>query len=223
MRILFFIFIPILTFAQNYTLENIGDNNLFNHFSPVYEYPNSGNIIVLRRKEELGLFIYSDSSKTQHIMLRFYEAGMISIIITDLKFNIKSNDSTFVYCTSGNVKTFYPNGRLRSEYVLDSLGNVEEEIKQYTYKGTKLKPIRFEHGKVSEGIYIEKWSSGYYISIYKNSRIKKEYFLNLGVWYSVDNRIVKSQINEKSQLRKIKLDYSLEKEFELIFPMDTNR
>jgi antitoxin component YwqK of YwqJK toxin-antitoxin module len=223
MRTLFFIFIPILTFAQNYTLENIGDNNLFNHFSPVYEYPNSENIIILKRKNEIGLFRYTDSSKTQQLMQRYYETGMISMIITNLNFKLKSNDSVFVYCTSGKVKTFYPNGRLRNEYTLDSLGDVEDEIKQYTENGTKLESIRFKHGKVYEGAYIEKWSSGYYFCFYKNGRIKKEYYLNLGIWYKVENRNVKSKIRGKYQLRKFKQDYSLEEEFALIFPMDTNR
>lgn len=230
MKILFFILFSSSCLAQNYTLEDIGDDYLFDHFSPVYEYPNSEKIIITRRNNRIGLLIYTDSTKSQHIMQRFYNNGMISLVITDLNFKVVAKDTTFVYCTSGNVKTFYPNGRLRTEYTLDSIGNIEGILKQYSFNGNELQSIYFSNGKVSKGTYIEKWNDGYYFYFRKNEKMVKEYYLSSGVWYKVENRNVKSTIQKKSELRYLKRnfrvlnkDYSLNEEYAITYPLGTNR
>ena len=217
MKLFILMMFPFIIFAQKYTLEEIGDDYLFSPFSIVYTYTylDDGIEVVKRNSNNLGLFIFIDSSKLSSIVQRYYETGMISMIITNFEFNIRINDSTILYCTSGKVKTFYPNGKLRTEYYLDSLGKIVGELKQYSIDGQKLNSIKFKNGKIWSGIYIcEYGNQSFFISIIKKGIERHCLYFREGFWYDKEN----NTIRENKILKKIKQTYYLLNNYALIFP-----
>lgn len=225
MKILLTAFLlPVLAHSQDYTLEDIRDDNLYNHFTPIFTYPNSDNLVVNRDSSSLGMFLFYDSLNNIRLMERFHRNGQVSLIIRNLSFNIRVTDSTFNYCTTGNVNTYYSDGKQRSSYTLDSLGEIEGSIQFYSRKYEKPILIRMVNGKIYDGVYIDRWIRGCFVERIKKGNSKGKFYYVNSNWFLINSDgSIGKDVRETLTLRKIRKNYFLDEEYVFSYPSYTKR
>lgn len=219
MKVLLILLFPIVSFCQGYNLNEIGDDFRFNHFSPIYTYGDSNDVIVNYENGKLGLIlVYNDSSQMES-MYRFYLSGQVSLIVTNLRFEIKEKGSVFAYCTSGDVISYYPNGNLRSKYSLNSDGEIIDKVQYYKMKNGKKFFTVMNEGNIYDGIWVKKINDVCYIKEYNNGNLIKELIYKNNGWFYLNEKKELIPIkNENRKLKKIRKKYYLDEGFTLIHP-----
>lgn len=150
-----FTLLPFIAFQQEVTLEQINDDSYFNHYS--MRYDSREDIKFYRESGKVGLDVTTDSLNSIIFAKRFYDSGLLSMIITNVNFSIKATDSVFLYCVAGNVRTYYKNGQLRSRYSINKNKCHEDTVEYFSRLNGKnhLTNIK-KNGKLMNGFYLDR-------------------------------------------------------------------
>lgn len=176
------ILLPFKAFQQEVTLEQINDDSYYNHYS--LNYDGREDIKLYRESGNVGLDVTIDSSKSIIYAKRFYDSGLLSMIVTNMTFDIIPKDSIFIYCVTGFVRTYYKNGKLRSRYTIEKEKCNEDTVEYFSrLTGSNHLTNIKKNGVLVDGFYLEQGDFGngkdeLILIFVEQEKIEKIYFIS---------------------------------------------
>jgi hypothetical protein len=207
--------ILLFCFSQLFVFSSFAQGSLTGIYSPIYDwFFINDNIIGLSRFYEDSLYKITDKSVDGVREIRkYYSSGELAMCFSNVKDTIIYTESLIRYPISGEVKTYFKNGNLRTQYSL-----VEDYLiggfKIYNKKGKLSRIDEYRNYEIYNGwgVYSDKTGREKRIFLYKNGIIMKKYlFVDNKHLFIIENDLSTTK-TAKRKIRKVIKEYYIKDE-----------